>query len=302
MKEKESLSNNIKHLRRAFGETQMDLANAIGVDSHTISNYECGIRTPDVNTLKLIADHFLISIESLLKYDYSDMACMEPNSGVIKYGYPVLFPIVSSNEAANDPVFMKGFQAHKAMYECYSGRMVDTDRGAELTSAAMDYYMEALDGPAEKEAMANLMAIWCMIYFSAIIVPQVLDAERIPAPIDILRKSDAVFDHHVETYLYEKEDDPDWEKNIEELKRDLGDTEWQKKMLEGLKHLRATEEYRDLADFYLAMEYICGMKQNGRSLETNNQIGFEMIETFAKMGNPYARRIKRLGKELCRGK
>ena len=301
MKEELRVPNNIKNLRKAYGETQMDLANAIAVDSHTISNYECGIRTPDANTLKLLAHHFLISVEDLLKNDYSDLPRVELNTGVLSRGYEILFPLVYSDEAANDPAFVRGFQTHKAMYECYSGSVVDVDRGGELMSAAMDHYMDALDGPAEKEAMANLMAIWCMMYFSVIVVPQVVNKERIPAPIDLMRKSDAVFNHHL-NYLHEKEDDPDWERDVEDAKRELKDTEWQYFRQEILRHLRATEEYRDLADYYLAMEYIYGLKQNGRSLETNNQIGFEMMETFAKMGNPYARRVKRFGKELCRGK
>ena len=301
LKKEASLSNNLRNLRKAYGETQMNLAQAISVDSHAISNYECGIRTPDANTLKLIAHHFLISVEDLLNNDFSDMSRAEPNTGMLNHSYAILFPIVSSDKAANDPAFMRGFQAHKDMYECYSGSMADADRGAELMSAAVDHYMQALDGPAEKEAMANLMAIWCMMYCSAIVVPQVAQEERIPAPIDILRKNDAEFDHRLKNYLYEKEDDPGWEKTAEELKQVLGDAELRELRLEILKCLRATEEYRDLADYYLAMEYICGMKQNGRSLETNYQIGFEMMETFAKMGNLYARRAKRFGKELTRG-
>lgn len=302
MKEELRLPNNIRDLRKAYGETQMDLAQAIDVDSHAVSNYECGIRTPDANTLKLIAHHFLISVEDLLKNDYSDLSRVEPDTGMLNHSYAILFPIVSSDEAANDPAFVRGFKSHKAMYECFSGSVVDADRGAELMSAAMDHYIEALDGPAEKEAMANMMALWCVMYCSAIVVPQTAQDGRIPAPVDILRKNDAGLDRRLTNYLYEKEDDPEWEKAEEELEQILGDTELRELRLEILKYLRATEEYHDLADYYLAMEYICGMKQNGRSLETNNQIGFEMMETFSKMGNPYARRARRFGKKLSRGK
>ena len=48
------LANNIWTLRTAFGETQLDLALALGLNSsNTISNYESGSRKPN-NKIKLL--------------------------------------------------------------------------------------------------------------------------------------------------------------------------------------------------------------------------------------------------------
>ena len=60
------IGTKIKELRIAKKETQKDLGEIIGYGATTIANYESGLRQPDVETLKRIADHFGVSITSLL--------------------------------------------------------------------------------------------------------------------------------------------------------------------------------------------------------------------------------------------
>ena len=69
---KNYLPQNIKSLRMAYGESQMELAFAIGLDTPTtISNYENGMRSPKQDVRKKLAEHFRITEEQLIHVDLS---------------------------------------------------------------------------------------------------------------------------------------------------------------------------------------------------------------------------------------
>lgn len=53
-------------LRKSKKLTQAEMANIIGVHRATYSNYETGLRNPDYETLKKIADFFDVTTDYLL--------------------------------------------------------------------------------------------------------------------------------------------------------------------------------------------------------------------------------------------
>lgn len=69
--DKTKIGINIRNLRKAYGETQKELGNIIGVADTTISMYESGTNIPDMETLQMLAEHYLITVEALLSDDFS---------------------------------------------------------------------------------------------------------------------------------------------------------------------------------------------------------------------------------------
>ena len=67
------LGNNIRGLRKAYGETQEELGFALGVEKNTISSYETGRTEPGKEMLSMIASHYFVSVEELLLTDLSSM-------------------------------------------------------------------------------------------------------------------------------------------------------------------------------------------------------------------------------------
>ena len=65
------LGNNIRTLRNYYNESREELAEILGFELSTISNYELGYRVPDEDTLKKIAKHFNISVDVLMNEDVS---------------------------------------------------------------------------------------------------------------------------------------------------------------------------------------------------------------------------------------
>ena len=56
----------IKELRESRGILQIELAKQLGIARNTLSQYETGKRSPDLDTLQKIADYFNVSIERVL--------------------------------------------------------------------------------------------------------------------------------------------------------------------------------------------------------------------------------------------
>ena len=68
---KDQLAKNIQSLRTAYGETQLELALSIGIESpNAIANYEKGARSPKLEIRKKMALHFRITEDELLHADF----------------------------------------------------------------------------------------------------------------------------------------------------------------------------------------------------------------------------------------
>lgn len=63
MEDKETIGSKIKVLRKTRGITQEQLAEKLGLQRATISNYEIGRRSPHLKDLKNIAEVLGVSIE-----------------------------------------------------------------------------------------------------------------------------------------------------------------------------------------------------------------------------------------------
>lgn len=61
------IGENIRKLRLLHKETQAELGEIIGYGATTVANYESGERLPDLITAYLIAQHYQVTIESLMQ-------------------------------------------------------------------------------------------------------------------------------------------------------------------------------------------------------------------------------------------
>ena len=62
-----TLGEKIKYLREEKEITQQKLADVLNINRVTLTGYEIGRRTPDVYTLKKIADYLEVTIDYLLE-------------------------------------------------------------------------------------------------------------------------------------------------------------------------------------------------------------------------------------------
>ena len=95
-----SFGKNLKQLRLQNKQTQIELAQAIGLSFSAISMYERGERKPDFETLEIIADYFNVTIDGLIGGDREDANVKNilpipkfnriPLLGTIACGEPIL--------------------------------------------------------------------------------------------------------------------------------------------------------------------------------------------------------------------
>ena len=75
-------NNKLYELRKQKGFSQEELANRLNVSRQTISKWEVGESTPDMEKLVAISDLFEVSLDELVKGEESKMA--EPSEQIVK--------------------------------------------------------------------------------------------------------------------------------------------------------------------------------------------------------------------------
>lgn len=57
----------LKRIRKAQGLTQKDVAEKLGIATHSYTRYECGVRRPNIDTLLKIANILDVKASDLLE-------------------------------------------------------------------------------------------------------------------------------------------------------------------------------------------------------------------------------------------
>ena len=80
-------SKNLKLLRKRRGRSQEDLASLLHIKRTSLSGYELGTSFPNYETLILISDFFMISIDKLLRVDLSSISELQLSE--LEKGYDI---------------------------------------------------------------------------------------------------------------------------------------------------------------------------------------------------------------------
>lgn len=278
---KYNIGNNIYFLRKYYNETQADLAFSIGLDSpNTITNYELGDRFPKPEILEKIALHFRISTDELLYSDYSGMgsgASAFQRLAELPNATLEFMPVFSSEKAMQNADFQKGYAIHQRFIQ-------SMETGPGLTEKDLNECIHAYTHAAEEgnvmDAIANLL--WLTVIIETASGNQwglhFIDAfknnrEDICSAIreHFLRDTEVEED----APLFTKDDQHKLEENVFEL----------------IRLLKATPDWADLADYYIALLYILNGISNGLSADLNLTIGRELLVVLHRTGNHYARHL-----------
>ena len=277
---KNYLSQNIKSLRKAFGESQMDLAFAIGLKGPTtISNYESGRRSPDREMIKRIAEHYRITEEELLYVDQSKMRQV-PQMALV-----ALFPSVRSEAAMKNEVFVNGYNADMRMRKCIRSGQEPDVRDLEI---CFDSYERAFDEASIPEAAGN--ELWWLLQTEyALLNPKVSEGSQklIKNKISV---EEFLRNYYLNNFDFEDEDETEDNFDSKEAMEIYADI---KKRVQYLLRKLRSSRLSNLAYYYLAIRYALGNVKNGRSQEMNQAIGNEMLVAFSELGNKYAKKYEK---------
>ena len=275
-----NLGKNIRDLRKAHGETQMDLAFALGYDSvSTISMYEGGNRAPDLKTIQEIAGHYGVTLDRLVRAYFSKLSIINTT-----YSWKneismleIMFPIVSSENALKDSYFEKGYnRTVKIQQEIQKGNNVMRSE----FEIALDYYSTALEKTEIIDAAANILWLIFMLY-------ALLPDEQALKMGEALLHGKISGKKFIKNYVLNNNEDSTSSNEAKKgYARDLNTC-----VVTCIQILKESTEYAELGDYYLALRYIIGMIDNDFEQASNKDIGMEMMLSYLSLGNLYALRF-----------
>lgn len=274
------LGSNICSLRKAYGETQEELGAILHVEKNTVSYYERGKREPNKDTMAEIAKHYMISVEELMFCDLSGTGKITVDNTAFWKNIDIILPIIKTENAMKNKHFERAYKYHKEFYEeLHKVSLNNVDNIA----VCFDEYLEAYDDETIKpEVAVNFLAIWNFILMMA---KTPLIMKNRPAALMQIAARDSKAREIIDNL------NPDFEKDVLEEAEGLNDPEIED-MLDELKMtIKRSERWSDLADYYIALQYIWNSVNNDLSWDFNRRVGVEMLNAFVSVGNIYAARF-----------
>jgi transcriptional regulator with XRE-family HTH domain len=278
------LEKNIKYLRTAYVESQLDLALAVGLDSpNAIANYEKGIRSPKPDIRKKIASHYRITEDELIHSDFSALHISSSQLGDKKKMIEMtmlMFPIVCTDKAMKDSLFQRGHKAHMRALDAMKEGLTFTDSDYDT---CVDAYSDSCDTSETPESVANLLW-WFLISEMSVKNQWIIEGAK------------ALNDKHVSNgaffkSFYLKDCSIKEEENCPEDVEQKGLEVLDQAIIELLKELKKDAQYSSLADYYTALRYVLGCVNNELTEAMNKAVGVEMMWAFTRLGNEYAKKF-----------
>lgn len=274
----EKLGNNIRCLRVAYGETQEQLGDAIGVEKNTVSSYEKGRTEPNKKILSLIAAHYMISVEELLSYDFSGMDKITFNQNEFWEQIDVILPVTSSENAIKNEHFKKAYSIHRKFFDELQKQKLDNIAKAMI---CFEEYINAFDDEnSREEAAANFIGLWYLLMVMIKLVPKVMKNKT--AALMQVKSKDTKIKRILENI------DSDFEKDADDLVNKFDDLELNEMLSDFMKSIKKSDKWYELGDYYLALRFFFNLVDNDMTWEFNRRLGVEMLSAFASVGNPYA--------------
>jgi len=277
------LGKNIRGLREAAGETQLDLALAIGASgSNAISQYESGERMPKRDYLLRIAKHYRITENELLHGNFEKVK----NFAKAPVGDPAynismmkkMFPLICTDEALQNLNFKKAYDIHTTLLsQLYQEQEFD----AEKIEPCMELYKAARE-EGVTEAAAN--HLWWLMFLGFCIdfcTPRLLES------MEIIEHGDVTVKDILAGVLPSYDEDSSDEDFDTSANRKEYLEEYEVDIVVDIFLLRKSKEYADLGDYYLALRHKFSLLSNSLSPEMNSAVGYEMLITFKLLGNKY---------------
>lgn len=272
------LGENIKNLRTAWGLTQKELGDAIHVSDTAIANYERGDRIPKIEVLQDIASYLCVSVDQLVHGDFTDanFDFSPMTSHTLSTFFDRVLPIICSDAALNDPHFV---EAHKHTVRfAESMKSFNTPILASNLSTAFNEYKTSLKTYHTTESAANILWI---IFVQYCLIPDSHINKVAQAVSNGIGKKQGF----VKNYILVNSNSVD--QQAAERKRKYA-KRYHHTLLKMIGILKASPQYQNLGDYYVALMYIYGLVDNQETFDINQTIGMKLMGVWAELNNDYA--------------
>ena len=278
-----NLGKNIRGLRKAFGETQLDLALSIRASGpNVISQYESGERMPERDYLLRIAKHYRITENELLHGNFENMRVLTKFPvGDSDFGMTMLakmFPLICTPKALENSKFKEAYTIHtRLINELKEGENFEEEK----IEQCLEIYKEASRNGLDEATANHLWWLMFLGFLTVFFTPRLIETLDV-ADINGITSKD-VFGGILPSF-----DEADSEREFDTNQDRLEFLEkCEIDLVVDIALLRKSKEYSDLGDYYLALRHKFSLLRNTLSAEMNSAVGDELLLTFSLMGNKY---------------
>ena len=315
---------NIKTLRKFYGETQEELGSSMNVSGAAISYFENDQRSPDIEMTKNIAQHYGVTIDQLVGSDFAALRNIGefPSANVdldvlFKTAYPFVgYPFatsagcdVSADHAAADRENTDQVTANQIAADL-SGRDQAT---ADKASPDNESFINGCKAAAKvvKSINSNLPVMEPVIDHAIRQFETAMEETGMPEAavnylLMLIIKWDSLRSEKKRALEQElisaeslKVDAEFMKKNYLGRDRSLSKEESERKekfieeygqiIIEKTRELKENDDWRDFAEYYQALRYLADMVNiSENSTEYNLNAGIEQMVSLVLMGNKYA--------------
>lgn len=282
------LSENIKNLRKYYGESQEELAYAIGAGEKTaVSNYERGVHMPKRDIIFAIAKHYRITADDLINKKFDDLTPIPDkefgDTEYIEQEITKLFPTVITENALKQNEFKKAHALQEKIVEQIKQNYIDYSN----CEKCLELYKKSAESKCI-EGMANFVGSNLLIIFSLSLITSkhIYNFDRI--------KNQTKLAKFIRDNILPAVDDAEYEDEEYIEIVELTGKYIEKNRIDILVYvavLKHSKEYSDLGDYYFAWCYRCGLIGTSLTQEMRDSIFGTLISSFAMLGNKYARKF-----------
>lgn len=285
--DKKQIGSNIRALRKAWGETQEQLAEAISLavgkedplTKSTISNYERGERLPEDNVLLAIANHYGITIDDLVNARYSDLPLYVLESDVFNKMIDTVFPYFEVDDEKLDPDFCIAIRRQREIYKLV--RANDVSFFDLFETCYDEYKISRANSRFHYEATANALSIIMLLLMIVQESPYSL-YDYSAASTQLARNDEGVRKRINKV-------DSEFVNKHQEIVKEIKDSSWYTDIDCFLLDLKKSHKWSEVSDYYLGLRYVFNLVNNESCRNMNMRIGMEMLYAFSTVGNVYAK-------------
>ncbi len=279
MNDAKRLGKNIRYFRELYKESQEELALFLNISKQAVSSYELGNTSPTLEKIFKIAEHYLITADELMYTDCSKELSLTGVDNEIaimdKETLFVLFPIYGSGKIGDDEHFMRAFKMHEDFYTSLTNKTLTQS----LDNCFIEYF-QALDNElVRNETMANVVAIWHLLMFTA-----KNGKEALMGMTALVQKLAKEYNTIRKKIIYGPSQQ--LESNLKSLLEVLTDPLMVESIDKFMVHLKKDSNWSSTADYYFALQYALNIIDSGLSPDLNRTVGAEMINVLFKTQNP----------------
>lgn len=288
-------ANNLKHLRKIFGETQDDLAELIFTGKSTISNYENSTRFPEENVLNKIAKHYQVTLEQLLYSDLTDIPSYLDIITNIDEEAIILFnriiPLFKLKDSLTSKEYKEAFELHMKLMR---GSLAE--RETVNISFLIDVYVEAIGNYDKPIFLLNYLSLLftCCIDYCSVPDIETIDSEQVKSFFKTKERSKLEVRKQLSYIGLLGHDEFG-----NEIVRSESTNEWDEEILLVIEKLKNTQ-YSDVAYYYFALRYIYNIANSGHDKAINQLIGIALFTDLIKINNKYAKRYLAIVEKLIK--